>query len=77
MMIGLRSLGYAAGALETVSDSQGAAFGIYEIITAVSSLFLRLMQSIGGTSQVLAGAKFPDFSLAPIHSLFFHAFIHF
>lgn len=35
MMIGLRSLGYAAGALETVADSQGAAFGIYEIIEAV------------------------------------------
>lgn len=34
MMIGLRSLGYAAGALEVVSDSQGAAFGIYEIIDA-------------------------------------------
>lgn len=36
MMIGLRSLGYAAGALEVVSDSQGAAFGIYEIVEAVS-----------------------------------------
>jgi ABC-type multidrug transport system fused ATPase/permease subunit len=34
MMIGLRSLGYAAGALEIVSDSQGAAYGIYEIIDA-------------------------------------------
>ena len=36
MMIGLRSLGYAAGALEVVSDSQGAAYGIYEIVEAVS-----------------------------------------
>jgi len=34
MMIGLRSIGYAAGALEVVADSQGAAFGIYEIIEA-------------------------------------------
>jgi ABC-type multidrug transport system fused ATPase/permease subunit len=34
MMIGLRSLGYAAGALEVVSDSQGAAYGIYDIIDA-------------------------------------------
>jgi hypothetical protein len=38
MMIGLRSLGYAAGALETVADSQGAAYGIYEIIEAVRQL---------------------------------------
>jgi hypothetical protein len=36
MMLGLRSLGYAAGALETVADSQGAAYGIYEIVEAVS-----------------------------------------
>jgi ATP-binding cassette subfamily B (MDR/TAP) protein 1 len=34
MMIGLRSLGYAAGALEVVADSQGAAYGIYEIVEA-------------------------------------------
>jgi len=37
MMIGLRSLGYAAGALEVVADSQGAAYGIYEIIKAVGT----------------------------------------
>ena len=39
MMIGLRSIGYAAGALEVVADSQGAAFGIYEIIEAVSKIY--------------------------------------
>lgn len=36
MLQGLRALGYAATLLELVFDSQGAAYGIYEIITAVS-----------------------------------------
>jgi len=43
MMIGLRSLGYAAGALEIVADSQGAAYGIYEIIDAVCELSILLL----------------------------------
>jgi len=36
MLLGLRSIGFAAVAMEVVSDSQAAAFGLYEIIDAVS-----------------------------------------
>lgn len=38
MLQGLRALGYATALLELVFDSQGAAYGLYEIIRAVSSI---------------------------------------
>lgn len=37
MMTGLRAIGFAAAAMEVVSDSQAAAFGLYDIIDAVSA----------------------------------------
>jgi len=38
MFIGLRSIGFAAVAMEVVSDSQAAAFGLYEIIDAKTQI---------------------------------------
>lgn len=40
MLVGLRAVGFAAAAMEIVSDSQAAAFGLYEIIDAVSNVYI-------------------------------------
>lgn len=46
MISGTRALSWAVGTLEIISDAQGAAYGIFEIIDHVSILVI-LCQFVG------------------------------